>query len=224
MIKTALILAAGRGDRLRPYTKTTPKPLLMVQNKPLITYHIEKLAITGIKKIIINHAYLGSKIKNYLGNGQAFNLEIEYLPEPPGGLETGGTLAFLKEKIDLNEEILLAINADIFTTYSFQLNKNLPPNSQAHLIMVPQSSYFKKGDFSLTPEGHISLTKPQLIYSGIAYYRIAALEELKIGRYSIRDWFYKKIKNKLITGELFGGQWQDIGTIERWLSLTSSSP
>ena len=219
MIKTALIFAAGRGERLMPFTQTTPKPMLLVHDKPIIAYHLEKLAQVGVQHVFINHAYLGYKIRQYLGKGQGFGLSIHYLPEPPGALETAGTLAFFLKELANNEDLLLTINADIYTDYTFEPKIKLEPKSDGHLILVPTSNYFKKADFSLNPNGDLETTNANLIYAGIAYYRMRAFENLEVGRYSLRHWLFSKASRHQLTGEVYQGLWQDIGTVDRWLSL-----
>ncbi|HBB52615.1 MAG TPA: hypothetical protein DCZ80_01770 [Legionellales bacterium] len=217
MIKTALIFAAGRGERLMPYTKDTPKPMLMVGNEPLLAFHIQNLKACGIEHIIINHAYLGYKIRQYFGNGQSFGLHIEYLPEPPGALETGGTLAFLKECLHPKHEVLLTINADIYTDYQANPNFELSPNAHAHLVLIPTQKDLPPGNFGLDPQTHqIHVHSKDLIFSGIGFYQLAALQDLPKGRYSIRNWLFTQAQAGQLTGEIYQGLWQDIGTPSAW--------
>jgi N-acetyl-alpha-D-muramate 1-phosphate uridylyltransferase len=217
MIEHALIFSAGRGERLNPYTKYCPKPLLDVQGLPVLFWHIEKLKTLNIKTIFINHAYLGGEIKAKVRH--AFpSLDIQFLSEPPGGLETGGTLAFFKQQLTNNSSDLLCINADIYCNYHFDLNTLLGDNIKAKLILIPTANSGLGGNFSLGEQGFVlSKNHPTLTFSGIAYYSKNALLELPIGRYSIRDLLFKWSSQRQIVGEVHHGFWLDIGTVETWL-------
>lgn len=214
----ALIFAAGRGERLYPLTAHTPKPLVCVRNKPLIAYHLNHLKEAGFQHVIINHAYLGGQIRRYVGNGSSFGLHIEYLYEPPGGLETGGTLSFLQERLNQSHTGLFTLNADIFTDYCFSSSIHLEPNINGHLILVPRSAYFKKGDFGLNGQQQV-IPGQEYIFSGLAYYRLSAFKNLPIARISIREWLQQQIGGQQLTGEVYYGSWQDIGTPERLHAL-----
>lgn len=217
MLDTALIFAAGRGQRLMPLTANLPKPMLCLQGKPLLAYHLENLAQQGFKRVIINHAYLGDKIKAYLGTGPHFGLTLEYFAEPPGGLETGGTLAAIMRCCSLTSTLLLTVNGDIITDYRFNPKLQLEDKANAHLILIPASTALdNRPDFYLNPQGIIALQPKTLIFSGIAYYRCAALHQLPLGRYSIRDWLFSQSKQQQLCGELFQGRWLDIGSPKRW--------
>lgn len=217
-LRTALIFAAGRGERLYPLTAHTPKPMICVGNQPLIAYHLQNLQHAGFQHVIINHAYLGEQIRRYVGTGAGFGLHIEYLSEPPGGLETGGTLAFLQERLNQTDDILFTINGDIFTDYIYSSHMDLADNFNGHLILIPRSHYFTKGDFGLDKD-HQLISGQQYIFSGLAYYRLSALKGLPITRFSIREWLLSQMKNQQLTGEIYSGHWQDIGTPERLQSL-----
>lgn len=212
MIKTALIFAAGRGERMMPYTKQIPKPLLEVKGKPLLAYHLQALANAGIQRVIINHAYLGYQIRHFIGNGQAFNLVVDYLPEPSGGLETAGTLAFINKSKLVQDKILLCINADILTDYQAKRLIKLDNNVDAHLILIPKQENLPPPNFGYCSQEKRVLPLPQnYIFSGICYYRMAALNELSIGRYSIRDWLNIKAQQHRLSADVHTGLWQDVG-------------
>ena len=219
MIEHALIFSAGRGERLYPYTKNTPKPLLEVKAQPVLFWHIEKLKALNIKTILINHAYLGGLIKEKVR--QAFpDLDIQFLPEPPGGLETGGTLAFFKQQLVNNGSNLLCINADIFCDYNYDLDTQLQADIMAKLILVPKANHELMGNFNLDEAGFIlNSSHPEYIFSGIAYYNHLALLQLPIGRYSIRDYLFKWSSEKQITAEVHQGIWLDIGSPDSLLML-----
>jgi MurNAc alpha-1-phosphate uridylyltransferase len=222
MLDTALIFAAGRGERLIPYTLNTPKPMLQIHNKPLLAYHLERLSQAGFKRVIINHAYLGGQIKAYFGQGQGLNLKIEYFAEPPGGLETGGTLAMIVRHFHFTMNSLLTINADIYTAYPFSPKLALEPNKDAHLILVPPPQDLDySADFGLDNLGNVIKTPKQYIFSGIACYRLTALKQLPIGRYSIRDWLFNCVNEQRLSAEIYLGPWIDIGHPKR-LKLAQS--
>lgn len=211
-MKTAMILAAGRGERLKPLTDSRPKALTKVRGIPLIEYHIKKLAYAKFERIIINHAYLGGQIRQYLGNGSRFGVEILYSPEPPGGLETGGGI--VNAKILLGDEPFVTVNADIFTDYDFSCIK-LPSKSLAHFILINKPSYSQTGDFGLSPDGILTNEPKNFTFSGIACYDPALLQGLQLGRYSIIPTVRKYIDSQQVTGTIYTGLWMDIGTAER---------
>lgn len=145
-MKTAMILAAGRGERLKPLTKTCPKAMCRVQGMPLIEYHVANLAAAGFQKIVINHAYLGSQIRHHLQDGRRWGVEICYSPEPPGGLETGGGI--INALPLLGNAPFITVNADIYTNFNFA-SIHLPKESLAHLILVDNPAHNSRGDFGL---------------------------------------------------------------------------
>lgn len=211
-VKTALLFAAGRGERLRPLTDRLPKPLCLVKDKALIDYHLEHLAQAGFERIIINHAHLGGKIRQHLHQKQNYGLEIVYSAEPPGALETGGGL-YQARKL-LGHDPFLAINADIFTDYPFSTE---PPKTlkTAHLILVRKPIEVKTADFALSPQGLVNNTPKELTYSGIAWYHPDIFTRLSPGRYSITPILRALCEEHVVTGELYEGLWSDIGTPQR---------
>lgn len=215
-MKTAMILAAGRGERLKPLTNTTPKALCKVQGIPLIERHVVNLAQAGFQHIIINHAYLGGQIRQHLGDGSHFGVTIAYSPEPPGALETGGGI--LNALSLIGDDPFLTVNADIFTDYNFQELK-LPSNSLAHFILVNKPSYSEQGDFGLSANGLLTNEPTDFTFSGIACYRTAFFDHLRPGRYSVIPTLRQYVTAHRITGNLYTGQWFDIGTVERLQGL-----
>jgi MurNAc alpha-1-phosphate uridylyltransferase len=213
MLETAIIFAAGRGERLLPLTAHTPKPMLKIKNKPLLAYHLEKLSAEGFKRVIINHAYLGQQIKTYFGSGQGFNFHLDYFSEPPGGLETGGTLAAILHHMQIQDSWLLTLNADVFCDYPLNRDKMLPQaNKNGHLIIVPPPKNIPYTlDFGCDEQGQLSLESKAYIFSGIACYRTKALSNLQIGRYSIRHWLFNQIQENKLSGTIYPGLWLDIG-------------
>ncbi len=211
-MKTAMIFAAGRGERLRPLTDTCPKALCEVHGVPLIEYHIRHLAKAGVNTILINHAYLGGAIRDYLGDGSRFDIQIMYCPEPPGALETGGAIVNARKLI--GHEPFITVNADIFTDYDFSA-LSLSQNRLAHLVLVSQPSYYEHADFGLSKEGLLIQESKTFTFSGIACYNPALFESLKPGRFSITPLIKQQAEAKKVSGEIYQGQWIDIGTTER---------
>jgi MurNAc alpha-1-phosphate uridylyltransferase len=218
-MKTALILAAGRGERLRPITDSRPKALCIVQNKPIIEYHVANLAKAGFERIVINHAYLGGQIRHYLGTGSRFGVEICYSPEPPGGLETGGGIVYALPL--LGKEPFLTVNADIVTDYNFSLLTR-PNNSLAHVVLVNKPTYLKHADFGLCKNNLLDNTNRQYTFPGIACYHPELFRARKLGRYSVTPILRQLAIDQRATGELYTGKWLDIGTPER-LELANNS-
>lgn len=212
-MKSALIFAAGRGERLYPITRYIPKALCPIKGIPVIEYHIIKLQQAGIERLFINHAYLGEQIKQHLGNGARFDLEITYLPEPPGGFETGGTLLTLLPY--LSGEPFITINADIYTDYDFSMLSAPHPTLAAHLVLVPQVNIHRVANFGLSEEGLLTLDTPEFIFSGIAVYHPAWFSAEKFRRFSVSSLLREWTRQQKISGELYSGTWVDIGTPAR---------
>lgn len=211
-MKTAMILAAGRGERLRPLTDIQPKALCMVRNIPIIEYHVANLALAGFQRIIINHAHLGGQIRRHLGSGSRWGIEILYSPEPPGGLETGGGIVNALPL--LGEEPFITVNADIVTDYNFA-SLTLPTNSLAHIVLVNKPSYLAKPDFGLSKTFFVENSNRQFTYPGITCFHPQLFRNSKIGRYSVTPLLRELVSEKHVTGELFTGKWVDIGTPEQ---------
>lgn len=212
----AMILAAGRGERLRPVTDHTPKPLLEVGGQTLIEHHLQKLAQAGFHEIVINLSHLGGMIREKLGNGSNRGLNIHYSPEPQQALDTGGGI---QQALPLLGKAPFAvINADIYTHYPFSRLRAIKCD-QAHLIMVPNPMHNPQGDFALSggyidPDG-----EPRHTFSGISVYSPRFFESASPGRFSVVPMLIAAAKENKITAELYRGNWHDIGTLERLKSL-----
>lgn len=208
----AMILAAGRGERMRPLTDHTPKPLLQVGGKPLIVWHIENLAKAGFKEIVINHAHLGAQIESALGKGAQWGLSIQYSPEVLA-LETAGGIANALNL--LGEQPFLVVNGDTFIDIDFGLLK-LAPSNLAHLVMVNNPPQHLQGDFAYQDGMLVSKGEPKLTFSGVGIYQpnlfvaIARGQPAKLAPI-LRD----AIGKSLISGAHFQGVWHDIGTPAR---------
>ncbi|MDP3558879.1 MAG: nucleotidyltransferase family protein [Legionellaceae bacterium] len=204
---TAFILCAGRGERLRPLTDYCPKPMCMVQQKPLLQHHIERLAAHNFQHVVINHAYLGHHIRRYFGNGRAFGIDISYSPEPPGGLETAGGI--VQALPLLGKDPFMVINGDIFTDYPYQPHALDAPLG-GHLILIKQQ--YAHADFGLDPAGKICRQDAQYTFAGIAYYRPELFNTCRIGRYSLAPCLREWADIGQFSGSLYEGFWTDIGS------------
>jgi MurNAc alpha-1-phosphate uridylyltransferase len=208
----AMILAAGLGSRMRPLTDVTPKPLLKVGGIPLIVWHLEKLAHLGIKDIVINIAHLGYQIPKALGDGSNWGIKITYSDEQEeGGLESAGGI--VKALPLLGDDTFLLVNGDVFTEYNFQNNRKLAEGVLAHLILVPNPEHNPEGDFAL--DGHRVVDSKQYTFSGIGYYSPKLFDAVPYGKSSSIPLLRKAMKEGKVTGELYEGEWLDIGTPKR---------
>ena len=212
-MNTALIFAAGRGERLRPLTNQIPKALCMVRGKPLIEHHVCALAQAGFGRIIINHAYLGDQIKRHLGNGERFGVEIIYTAEPPGALETAGTLIHIRRL--LPDDYLLTVSADIYTDFDFQTLRPPTASQYAHIILVPLQPEHSQGDFDLTADGLVHNTPRRYLFGNIACFNVNAFTELPLDRFSISQLLRRWASQQQLSGELYSGPWFDTGTPAR---------
>ncbi len=208
----AMILAAGRGERLRPLTDGTPKPLIEAAGKPLIEYHLERLALAGFREIVINLAHLGDQIRTKLGTGTHWGLNIRYSVEPPGALDTGGGIQ--NALALLGRAPFVVINSDIYSDYPMARLRAIKCN-HAHLVLVPNPAYKPQGDFALCA-GHImNEGEPLHTFSGISVYHPRFFENVEAGCFSVVPLLRQAASARLVTGELYRGDWHDIGTAQR---------
>ena len=207
-----MILAAGRGERLRPLTDTIPKPLIEVNGKPLIVRHLECLCAVGFKEIVINVAWLADKIKARLGNGSQYGVHIRYSDEPEGGLETGGGI--LKALPLLGGDPFLVVNGDIYTDFPFvTLKAALTNGDLAHLLMVPNPSNYSQGDFHLDAAGRLHPEgTPRLTYAGIGVHRPEFFRGCSPGKFPMLPWWQTAMRVGRVSGQFYAGQWLDMGT------------
>ena len=207
----AMILAAGRGERMRPLTDVLPKPLLEVHGKALIIWHIEKLAKSGFKKIIINIAHLGYKIPEALGDGSKWGVEIFYSDEQKeGALESAGGI--IKALEFLEDAPFLVVNGDVFSDYEFDAAFELG-DKLAHLILVPNPPHNSKGDFSL--KNSLVNNERKYTFSGIGYYSPKLFKNQGLQKISLAPLLREAIEKDAISGEVFRNIWHDIGTPKR---------
>lgn len=212
----AMILAAGRGERLRPLTDTTPKPLLDAGGRPLIEHHLEKLANAGFREVIINLAHLGDMIRDRLGSGSKWGLNIQYSQEPPDALDTGGGI---KQALPLLGEAPFAvINGDIFSHYPLARLRAIKCD-YAHLVLIPNPKHNPEGDFVLRGGYIVPETEPRHTFSGISVYHPRFFGSCPGGRFSIVPPLRAAAALQQVTGEIYRGEWHDIGTLERLETL-----
>jgi MurNAc alpha-1-phosphate uridylyltransferase len=212
----AMILAAGRGERMRPLTDHTPKPLLLVGGKPLIVWHIERLAKAGFKEVVINHAHLGNQIELMLKDGSAWGVSIQYSPEL-SALETAGGIANALPLLGLDP--FLVVNGDVFTEIDFA-SLVLNSDDLAHLIMVDNPPQHPQGDFALIGDRLMVDGISKLTFSGVGVYHPNLFVSVKPGEAAKLAPLLKDAMNKgLVTGQYHQGVWHDIGTPERLNAL-----
>ncbi|MDI1310320.1 MAG: nucleotidyltransferase family protein [Methylotenera sp.] len=214
----AMILAAGRGERMRPLTDHTPKPLLKVGGKPLIVWHLERLAKAGFKEVVINHAHLGEQIEQALGDGSQWNMHIQYSPEKTA-LETAGGIANALPLLGF--EPFLVVNGDTFTEIDFAVLKHaLKPNNHAHLVLVDNPPQHPNGDFAIEA-GKLKNTGAKnnigmLTFSGVGVYHPDLFASVTRGEPAkLAPLLRSAIAENKASAEHYQGVWHDIGTPER---------
>lgn len=213
----AMILAAGHGTRMRPLTDHTPKPLLMAGAKPLIVWHIEKLAQAGFTDIVINLAWLGWQIPEALGDGSRWSVRLHYSDEQhEGALETAGGI--VKALPLLGSEAFLVVNGDVWCDYPC-LPYPLAEHDLAHLVLVNNPAHHPTGDFALQHGRVSSDGEPRYTFSGIGYYRPELFAALTYGKNPLAPLLRTAMQQGRVSGEWFGGDWRDIGTPERLATL-----
>jgi N-acetyl-alpha-D-muramate 1-phosphate uridylyltransferase len=214
----AMLLAAGRGERLKPFTDVTPKPLLEVGGQPLIVWHLQRLAAAGFREVVINTAWLGEQIPAALGNGGAWGLTLHYSPEPWPALETGGGLH--NALTLLGEAPFLLVNGDVFTDIDLGalaatgLGPPLAPGVApplARLVLVPNPPQHPKGDFELDGE--------RLTYSGVAVIDPALVADQPAGRFPLAPLLFAARDAGRLALQRHHGEWIDVGTPERLAAL-----
>jgi MurNAc alpha-1-phosphate uridylyltransferase len=199
----AMVLAAGRGERMRPVTDTLPKPLLSVGGRPLIAWHLAALARAGIREVVINLSWLGEKLRGALGDGAAFGVAITYSEEGPVPFETGGGI--FRALPLLGDGPFLVVNGDVWTDMDFSA-LTLEPQALAHLMLIRNPVHHPRAAERFT-------------YSGVGVYRPQFFAGCEAGRFPLLPLLNRAIAARRLRGELFGGEWCDVGTPERLASL-----
>lgn len=214
----AMILSAGRGERMRPLTLQTPKPLLKAGNKRLIEYIIDALVAANINDIIINYAHLGEQFPQVLGNGDRYQANIQYSPEPDGPYETAGGIIHALPL--LGDEPFLIVNGDIWTDYNFSHLAQLElADKLCHLVLVTNPEHNPTGDFAINHGLLTQQGQPRFTYSGIAVYQPALFKEYTTQTLALKPLLLKAIEQQKATAELYSGQWSDIGNVARLQQL-----
>lgn len=227
----ALILAAGRGERMRPLTDHTPKPLLRVRGKPLIEWHIEALARGGVRHIVINTAWLEEQFPEQLGDGARFGVALHYSHEQRdhgGALETAGGIANALPLLRADgDDCFWVVSGDVFLQgFEFDAAKARSfSNGQdlAHLWMVTNAPHHPMGDFAITPEGRVRLSGgPRYTWASVGLYRAAMFEHLASGeRMALLPCLEAAIEHDALGAELYTGFWLDVGTVERLQAINT---
>ena len=214
-----MILAAGRGERMRPLTDYTPKPLLPVAGKTIIERTIIQLVSAGFSDIIINHAHLGQQIEDHLGDGEQYSARICYSPEGEKGLETAGGI--INALPLLGSEVFMVVNGDIATHFPFAQLKNVTVDL-AHLVLVDNPAHHPGGDFGLDITGKlIEKSAENLTFSGIGLYRPELFFNVQPGSSKLGHLIRQAIVGQRVSGQKYAGFWMDIGTPERLQELNN---
>ena len=208
----AMILAAGRGERLRPLTDETPKPLIEVGGQALLFHHLDALASAWFRNIVINLGHLGGQIREAAGDGSKWSVNIHYSQEPEGALETGGGIRHALPL--LGDGPFAVVNSDIYCDYSFERLRSIKCD-YAHLVLVPVPEWLSEGDFALKHGRIHNQGDPGHTFSGISVYHPRVFKDSPGGRWSVVPLLRKTVDDHLVTGELFSGRWHDPGTPER---------
>lgn len=210
----AMILAAGKGERMRPLTLTTPKPLIRAAGVPLIDYHLRALAAAGFTEVVVNHAWLGQQIEEHLGDGSAFGLSIAYSPESEP-LETGGGI--FRALPLLGDQPFVVVNGDIWTDYDFASLRQSRPGL-AHLVMVDNPAHHPSGGDFCLDSGMLHDATPgsaALTFSGISVIHPELFAGCAPGPFKLAPLLRQAMARGQVSGERMAGRWIDVGTVER---------
>lgn len=207
----AMILAAGRGVRMGALTDEQPKPLLQIGGTSLIERHLERLAESGVAEVVINLSYRGAQVRERLGDGARFGVEIAYSEEGEPPLETAGGIVHALPL--LGSEPFLLVNSDVYTDFDFRILIEAPPVPT--LVLVPNPPHHARGDFGLDSAGYVSAAPPLSTYAGIAVFDPRSFAGLAAGRRPLKPWLDAAIARRELKGLAFSGLWLDVGTPER---------
>lgn len=213
-----MILAAGRGERLRPLTDSTPKALAEVRGQSLLERHLQAMSDAGVASVVINLGWLGEQIAERIGSGADYGLNVIYSPEDDGILETGGGIH--RALPMLGNEPFLVVNADIFTDMPMP-GTDLDEQTLGKLILVPTPTHKAHGDFDVVDGRLRNAEEPQLTFSGVAIYRPEFFANCKAGRFSVAPMLRAAADANQLAASEYSGTWVDVGTIERLEALNS---
>jgi MurNAc alpha-1-phosphate uridylyltransferase len=217
----AMLLAAGRGERMRPITDSLPKPLVRVGGRALIAWHLDALARSGIHEVVINLSWLGEQLRAALGDGSDFGVRITWSDEGPVPLETGGGI--FRALPLLGPEPFLVVNGDIWTDIDFG-RLRLEPEAHAHLVLIPNPPHHPRGDFGLDEGFIVNRDHDRYTYCGVGVYRPEFFSGCTAGRFPLLPLLNRAISARLLRGELHRGEWCDVGTAERLAKLAARLP
>lgn len=213
-----MVLAAGRGERLRPITASVPKALVEVQGRTLLEHRLLALASAGIETVVINLGWFGDKIIEKIGSGTAYGLNVIYSPEGDNILETGGGIH--RALPMLGPDPFLVVNADIYSDMPLPLEE-LPAECMGHLVLVPKPDYRPTGDFGLLDGRVRNVSDPHLTFSGVAVYRPEFFDDCTAGRFSIVSMLRAAADAGTLSGSVYSGRWHDVGTPDRLAELNA---
>lgn len=211
-----MVLAAGRGERMRPLTDTLPKPLVRVAGKPLIVWHLEALARAGFREVVVNLSWLGAQVRAALGDGAAFGLRLHYSDEGPVALETGGGI--LRALPLLGPAPFLVVSGDVWTDIDFA-RVRLEPQALAHLVLIPNPPHHPRGDFGLEAGWVVNTDRDRLTYANVGIYHPEFFAGCAQERFPLIQPLSRAIAARRVRGEIHRGEWYDVGTPERLARL-----
>lgn len=212
----AMILAAGRGERMRPLSDRMPKPLLEAGGHRLIEYHLAALAAAGVREVVVNLSWLGDSIREVLGDGSRHGLSIAYSAEGPAPLGTGGGLH--RALPLLGADPFLVVNGDVWINLPFEALRR-PPGALAHLVMVDNPEHHPRGDFGLEGGGRLVTVPTTLTYAGVAVLDPRLFDDCQPGSFPLRPLLDRALGAGRLTGQRHAGAWSDVGTPERLAAL-----
>lgn len=212
----AMLLAAGRGERMRPLTDATPKPLLRAGGRALIEYHLFALAAAGVREVVVNLSWRAGTIRGFLGDGSRYGLTLEFSDEGPVPLETGGGI---RQALPLlGDGPFIVVNGDVWTDQRFDALV-LPAGSLAHLLLVPNPAHHPGGDFALGAGGRVRASGERLTYAGIGLFEPALFARREPGRFPLKSLLDEALAEGRLTGQRLEGHWVDVGTPDRLARL-----
>ena len=212
----AMILAAGRGERLRPFTDSVPKALVEVDGESVLERHLHALRRAGFETVVINLGWLGDKIVERVGSGSQYGLTVIYSPEGDDVLETGGGI--YRALPVLGDDPFLVVNADVYTDMPMPVS-DIADDAMAHLVLVPTPRHKPRGDFDLEEGRVCNGSTPELTFSGVAVYRPAFFADCAPGRFPLAPLLFSAADAGVLSGSVYTGVWEDVGTAERLQAL-----
>ncbi|MGA7537520.1 MAG: nucleotidyltransferase family protein [Steroidobacteraceae bacterium] len=212
-----MLLAAGRGERLRPITDTLPKPLAQVAGKALIVYHLEALARANVREVVINLSWLGEQIRAALGDGSRYGVQITYSEEGPVPLEAGGGIHRALPLLGAGP--FLVVNSDVWTDMDFSRVLTLDESADARLMLAPNPPHHPRGDFGLQGDFVVERQTDRFTYTGVGIYRPELFQGCAPGKFPLLPLLQRAIAARRLRGEVYRGEWLDIGSPDRLAAL-----